>query len=567
MAWSSATGTANQGTAIVLLTLSGGVNISFRFRPGDGIELGRSRNVTLPVDDRFASRRHCRIDRTPDGLVVTDLGSANGTYLNGQPIESTLLRSGDLLEVGSVELRVRLERTVSDDRCAGCNAPQRATPAQALPLTCQRCLDPAEHRIPDVELVPRLAEEGYEVLDRLGGNGAISVFRARSLRFGRPVVVKALPLRGAVTREQISRFAAGARAQALLRHRNVAVVHDVRRCRDLILLVMEEVEGETLRGKLARGDERLSLHESLRLGYQLARALAHLQSASVVHRDLRPANVIVTPEGDAKLIGFGSAKQRNGSGELGQTALGDSLGLPGYAAPEQALIAPFVDTRADLYSLGAILQHCLTGERPRPLPRAGSLLPQKTLGALREVPRDVATLVLRLTQQRPEDRPASPETVLRAIETITGRLAGAPADASNTEVLLRLGEQEEALLLTPPGPFRRQPEAAFRGRIQGEELIEFFQLLEFHRKSGTLNVSGERSSDAGVVLVREGQVLEASCGAERSSPALRKILDLRQGSFSFSPHLVPAPHRDRPTVKIGRVLLEHLRASDESRCD
>ncbi len=541
-----------------VLSLSGGIAAAFRFGAGDLIEIGRSRDCAIPIDDRFASRRHCRIGLVPgEGLVLRDLGSSNGTLLNGSPVERAVLRSGDMIEIGALELRVQISAGPAQGGCVHCGAAVPTGAVAAAPVACSACSD-APPALPPVDVIRTLAKEGYQVLQDLGTCGPVRRFRARRMAFAQEVFLEVLPFSASITPKEVTRFVDGAQAQAALRHKNVASVYDVRQRRELLLVVLEQIPGETLRSTLERGGrKRLAVKEALRIAYQIASALAHLHERDVVHRDIKPDNVLITPEGDAKLINFGMAKIVSTREDVAGTAFGKSLGTPGYMAPEQIHTARYADVRADIYGLGATLYHCLSG---RSADRESAPSDQSALSPLAEVPRVVVALLMRMVQPKPEDRFRTPHFVLRAIEAVATQLTGVAADATNIDLLLRLEHDESDLFLTPARAQPR-PTAAFTGRIQDMALVEFLQMLEFNGKSGTLTVS-DRGFNA-QVLVREGYVIDAEAGATRGQSVVQHALELAGGEFSFEPHLVAAPTRQDKTVRIGRLLLEHLRTVDE----
>jgi len=189
------------------------------------------------------------------------------------------------------------------------------------------------------------------------------VHRAQDLLLGREVAVKRIRLEGAAEPGQLEeakqRFLREARVAARLRHPNIVTTHDIVSSPQTSFIVMELVEGRTLQSLLAdRG--RLPLAEAVTLLAQVAAALDHAHANGVVHRDVKPANVMVEPSGQVKVMDFGIAKPETGAN---LTATGALLGTPSYMSPEQARGGK-VDGRSDLFSLGCVLYECLTGVRP-----------------------------------------------------------------------------------------------------------------------------------------------------------------------------------------------------------
>ncbi len=215
----------------------------------------------------------------------------------------------------------------------------------------------------------------YEILSPLGAGGMGEVYRARDSRLGREVAVKVLPQHLSSNSEVRARFEREAKTVSALNHPNICVLFDVGREGDTDYLVMELIEGETLGHRIAKGP--LPINEVLKVGAQIADALDRAHRAGVVHRDLKPGNVMLTRSG-AKLMDFGLARgtglagARSGSeaSALTQsptmaqplTAEGSIVGTFQYMAPEQ-LESREVDARTDIWSLGCVLYEMATGKR------------------------------------------------------------------------------------------------------------------------------------------------------------------------------------------------------------
>jgi serine/threonine-protein kinase len=212
----------------------------------------------------------------------------------------------------------------------------------------------------------------YEVVALLGAGGMGEVYRARDPRLGREVAIKILPDAFAGDPERVARFEREAQLLASLNHPNVAIIHGL----EDRALVMELVEGPTLADRIAQGP--LPLDEALPIARQIAEALEAAHERGVIHRDLKAANVKVTPEGRVKVLDFGLAKlvEAGGAGGAGgadgltmsptlsvqATHAGVILGTAAYMSPEQARGRP-VDRRADIWAFGCVLFETLTGRQ------------------------------------------------------------------------------------------------------------------------------------------------------------------------------------------------------------
>jgi serine/threonine protein kinase len=204
--------------------------------------------------------------------------------------------------------------------------------------------------------------ERYEVLGKLGAGAFGEVYRARDTVLGREVAIKRIRLDAFAEPSQLEevnkRFLREAQVASQLRHPNVVITHDIVSAPTMSFIVMELVTGQTL-AKLLQSKARLSLSETIDLLSQVAAALDYAHQNHVVHRDVKPANIMIEPSGQVKVMDFGIAKLDSGQN---LTATGNIVGTPNYMSPEQAR-GEKVDGRSDLFSLGCILYECLSGEK------------------------------------------------------------------------------------------------------------------------------------------------------------------------------------------------------------
>jgi Tol biopolymer transport system component len=213
----------------------------------------------------------------------------------------------------------------------------------------------------------------HEIVAPLGAGGMGEVYRARDSRLGRDVAIKSLPEGFAQDPERLARFEREARLLASLSHANVAGIHGLELVEGHRYLVLEFVEGETLAARLVRGP--LPLDEALPLCAQVAGAVEAAHEAGVIHRDLKPGNVMLKADGTVKVLDFGLAKGGAGGGASSSdpnlsasptmahtTTAGMILGTAAYMSPEQAR-GKSVDRRTDIWSFGCVLFECLTGRQ------------------------------------------------------------------------------------------------------------------------------------------------------------------------------------------------------------
>ena len=211
----------------------------------------------------------------------------------------------------------------------------------------------------------------YEIIKELGKGGMGEVYLAEDTNLKRQVAIKVLPQQFAMDKERLARFEREARLLASINHPNIATIHGLEKSEDQQFLVMELIEGDTLRERIEKGP--LAKDEALEVCQQIAEGLESAHEKGIIHRDLKPANVKVTPEGNVKILDFGIAKvfqDRPDETDPSQSPVitdemtrpGMILGTAAYMSPEQAK-GKAVDKRADIWAFGCILFECLAGKR------------------------------------------------------------------------------------------------------------------------------------------------------------------------------------------------------------
>ena len=307
--------------------------------PGRVLRVGRPHADAPPevaCDDPHVSRLHCTVEALPgDALRLVDR-SSHGTWLNGQRVagEATL-RAGDELSLGTTyPLAVVIP--------AGVSAAPAAAPAP----------DGLPPRIADRYAVVRKVAEGgmgvvWEVRDEREGGARRALKVLKQARAGTTVV---------------ERFRREAEVGARLRgHEGVVATLDAGALPGgEMFYVMEFVEGRSLKARIDEGP--LGQEEAVRIALAVARAVAHAHAQGVVHRDLKPQNVLLAPDGAVRLTDFGIAKALDDA--TGLTATGSTMGTPAYMPPEQAVDAKRVGPHSDVYGLGGVLYACLVRRPP-----------------------------------------------------------------------------------------------------------------------------------------------------------------------------------------------------------
>ena len=202
----------------------------------------------------------------------------------------------------------------------------------------------------------------YQIEKLLGAGGMGEVYLARDVKLGRLVALKVLPLPFVVDGDRLSRFQREARALSALNHPNLVTIYEVGEDKGLHFIAMELVEGKTL----SSFRDKLSLKELLPIIAQVAEALGAAHQSGIIHRDVKPDNVMVRPDGYAKVLDFGLVKLtevKSAPGVTAHTQLGVAMGTLAYMSPEQAS-GEAVDHRTDIWSLGVVLYELATGQKP-----------------------------------------------------------------------------------------------------------------------------------------------------------------------------------------------------------
>jgi serine/threonine-protein kinase len=234
-----------------------------------------------------------------------------------------------------------------DVRAAATTGPPRADAASA------------EHEIAELDVVGEQLREEYEILEELGRGGMAIVFRAKEKQLDREVAIKVLPFSLAFDKEFVERFQREARTSAKLEHPNIIPIYRVGKSGRVIYFIMKFLRGKPLSSQLAaRG--ALPASDIRRILGEVGRALAYAHRSGIVHRDIKPDNIMFDEHGQAVVTDFGIAKAGAG-GKL--TGTGMAIGTPHYMSPEQAR-AQTLDGRSDIYSLGVVAYQCLTGTVP-----------------------------------------------------------------------------------------------------------------------------------------------------------------------------------------------------------
>jgi serine/threonine protein kinase len=309
-------------------------------------------------------------------------------------------------------------------------SPQTGTISLAVSSAATHLESETDYPVPHPQLLSDSARAladhpRYRVVGVLGRGGMGAVYKAEHRAMNRLVALKVLNAEYVRNPDAIHRFRREARAAARLNHPNIVTAYDAEQTGDHHFLVMEFVEGVTLAEEVKRLG-RLPVDHACRYMYFAALGLQHAAETGMVHRDIKPHNLMVTPDGRLKVLDFGLASFAGDSAARGElTAHGTFMGTPDYVAPEQADDASTADVRSDIYSLGATFYFLLTGQVPFPEPSVMKKLaghmsrePRSVTEFRDDIPVEVVQAVRRMMAKEPSARFQRPFEVANALRPL-----------------------------------------------------------------------------------------------------------------------------------------------------
>lgn len=360
---------------------------AFRLTRGARLEVGRDPAIAdILLPDNMVSRRHMSIEGREDGFYVQDAGSLNGIYVNGRRVQVAKVAPGDRIRVGDCLLSF---------------------------------LDDAERRTSG-GLVGREVN-GHRIEERIGLGGMGTVYRATQLSMDRAVAIKFLAPELVSDPDFVRRFFDEARAAGRLSHPNIVQVFDAGEWEHHHYYTMEYMPFGSV-GDQITGGRKLPVANTLPMMIDVARGLIYAEKKGVIHRDIKPDNLMIGFEGTVKIGDLGIAKTLQDSPTAAQA---DGVyGSAHFMAPEQAL-GRDIDCRVDIYAMGATFYRVLTG---RPVFSGSSqteilrkhvkarLVPLHDLAP--HVPEKLAVIIERMLEKRPEDRYRSAEEFIGDLESL-----------------------------------------------------------------------------------------------------------------------------------------------------
>jgi eukaryotic-like serine/threonine-protein kinase len=410
----------------------------FTFDQHDTFLIGRSDSAHLYLpEDKFFSRHHCLLEIAPPRCFLRDLGSTNGTFVNGQKVPEAHLVSGDRIQGGQtvLEVEVHADQAVTIDgsetptltrpslvmvECGNCGRREHTEGSpQDEPMTfvCEECREELKRRPAPVP--------GYEMIKMLGRGGMGCVMLAREEASGRSVAIKTLLPEVPVTGQSLRRFMREIDVAAALDHPNIVRFIASGTNNGAVYLVSEFVDGSDAARLADAQGGRLPYAQAIDIVSQALDALSYAHTKGYIHRDIKESNILISGEAPnlvAKLTDFGLAKSFTQSGMSGITMAGDMAGTFAYMPPEQIKDFRNVRPTSDIYAIGMTAYSLLAGDTALDLGPANDIA--STVRAIFEGP------IIPLLQRAP-DVPG------RVAEVIERALAKDPSDRWQSAAAMR----------------------------------------------------------------------------------------------------------------------------------
>jgi serine/threonine protein kinase/Flp pilus assembly protein TadD len=312
----------------------------------------------------------------------------------------------------------------------------------------------------------------YKILEKLGEGGMGVVYKAQDTKLDRPVAIKLLPSHLSGSEDNKTRFMQEAKAVAALNHPHILGIYEIDEQGDSMFLVLEYVEGETLKKHIAKlhSGTGLPITQAIEWGLQIAKGMKAAHEKGIIHRDIKSENIILTKDGQLKVMDFGLAKLKSAAG---MTKSGMSLGTLSYMSPEQAQ-GVTTDLRTDIWSLGVVLYEMLTGELPFKAEHEAGLLylvvntePVPPSSLDKKIPRSMDAVVKKILDKDRDRRYQGMAEVIEAFQTVRIEMQTAAVAAKT-----------KAIAVLPFGNISQEKESDYFSDGLTEELIASLSRLK-----------------------------------------------------------------------------------------
>lgn len=385
---------------------------TFSLEDGQTLQIGRGNETHTQLSDPRVSRKQCLIEVDGGKFMLKDGGSSGGTLVNGAKIVDCQLKPGDLVRIGDTELRLQLDAHG-----------EQTTLVDQQPLPAARALDAA----PLEELVGQSLQH-FQIQKVLAVGTTGMVFKGLDMQKERPAAIKVLWPESSKREEEVKRFVRAMKTMINIQHENLVQIYAAGKNGQYCWVAMEYVDGESLSKVIDRigAQGMLDWRNSLRVAVHVARALEKAHEEQIIHRNITPENILVRHSDKVTKLGdLMLAKALEGALAGSVTKQGQLVGDLVYMPPERTRSGVPIDSRADIYSLGATCYALLTGRPPfeghsltevvAKIRRGGPPRPKQFQMSVNDKFEDC---VMKMLAVRPEDRYETPRKLLADLERI-----------------------------------------------------------------------------------------------------------------------------------------------------
>ena len=373
----------------IVIEKGGGRGDTFRITERGSLRVGRESSCDIVLNDTLVSRKHLSIEHRANGVFAFDADSLNGMYVNGERVAEARLSPGDKIQAGECLLSF-----LEDD----------------------------ERRTSGGLIGREIA--GHRIVERLGRGGMGTVYKAIQLSMERAVAVKFLASEFVSDPKFVERFECEARSAGRLSHKNLVEVFDAGRCQGLCYYTMEFMPFGNIRDQIA-GGQKLPLVNVLPMMVDVARGLIYAEKKGIVHRDIKPDNLMIGYDGIVKIGDLGIAKLLHDAPAVAQAD--GVFGSAHFIAPEQAR-GRDIDCRADIYAMGATFYRVLTGRTLFSGESQKEILLKQVAEKptpIRElepgIPKALAHIIKRMLKKKPDKRYRSAKEFCGELEQLAER--------------------------------------------------------------------------------------------------------------------------------------------------
>lgn len=430
----------SEGSASITLEVTDGPHRGTRFECNqhETLVAGRAEAVQLRLqDDLHFSRHHFRLEANPPVCYLLDMGSRNGTSVNGRKVKECFLKDGDVISGGRTKIRFSVAATIAatiDE-----NTPAPAWADAALPVQAHAPVPAAAKVVerPPAEPVAaappaRPQIPGYELLEELGRGAMGVVYRASRKATGQDCAVKVLTPAQVSGEKSLQLFLREVSILSQLNHRRIVRFLELGSAGRAAFFVMDYIPGVPFEELVAGRSLMTRVQVVCGIACQVLEALEYAHGLGLVHRDIKPANILLARQGtklSVKLADFGLAKSFTNAGLSEVSRDGDICGSLAYMAPEQLINSRQAQPACDLYSLGATMYRYLAGENMFDFEEGPCKFlvvlekpPTPLLERRPELPKELAGIVHQSLEKDPKDRHASARGMREAIEKLMQKL-------------------------------------------------------------------------------------------------------------------------------------------------